>query len=59
MKMISLEMEDYHRTAQSLQNKLDDSEIECKDAKERIQELEQDIKVLNEQIGKVKSFSLL
>ena len=56
MKMISLEMDDYHRTAQSLQSKLNDSEVECKDAKKRIEELEQDIKMLNEQIGKVKSF---
>ena len=54
--MISLEMDDYHRTAQSLQSKLNDSEVECKDAKKRIEELEQDIKLLNVQIGKVKSF---
>jgi len=53
MKMISLEMDDYHRTAQSLQSKLNDSEVECKDAKKRIEELEQDIKLLNVQIASV------
>ena len=52
MKMISLEMDDYHRTAQSLQNRLSESEIECKGAHKRIQELEEEIEVLNKQIGK-------
>ena len=51
MKMISLEMDDYHRTAQSLQKKLSESESECKDGYLRIQELENDVKTLNEKIG--------
>ena len=53
MKMISLEMDDYHRTAQALQNKLNESEIECKDGRTRIQQLEQDINELNEKIGRL------
>lgn len=51
--MISLEMDDYHRTAQSLQTKLIDSEEECRKGFEKIQELEEKINSLNEEIGKL------
>ena len=51
MNLITLEMQDYHRTVESLQNKLTQQENENKDLKTKNAELEQNIKDLNEDIG--------
>ena len=51
MNLITLEMQDYHRTVESLQNKLTQQENENKDLNTKITELEQNIKDLNENIG--------
>lgn len=50
--MISLEMDDYHRTAQSLQKKLGDCENERTEAYQNIQKLEDEVKSLDGQLGK-------
>ena len=56
MKMISLEMEDYQRTVESMQTKLADRENECEMSNKQIKELQIQIEDLNRQIGLLTIF---
>ncbi|XP_065056187.1 GRIP and coiled-coil domain-containing protein 2-like isoform X2 [Rhopilema esculentum] len=54
MKMISLEMEDYQRTVESMQAKLADRENECEMSNKQIKELQIQIEDLNKQIASLE-----